>query len=57
MVFLENNQNEWDSRCIDKNMLGIEIEWLKEKRLRDISENPLWYRKWTEEETKNCLRA
>lgn len=33
MEFLENNQNEWDSRCVEKNMFGIEPEWLKEKRL------------------------
>lgn len=52
MKFLENNQNEWDSRCVEKNMLGIEPEWLKTKRIRDIEENPLWYRKWTEEEIK-----
>ena len=52
MEFLENNQNEWDSRCIEKNMLGTEPEWLKAKRIRDMEENPLWYRKWTEEEIK-----
>ena len=54
MAFLENNQNEWDSRCVEKNMLGTEPEWLKEKRIRDIEENPLWYRKWTEEEKKQA---
>lgn len=54
MTFLENNQNEWDSRCVEKNMLGAEPEWLKEKRIRDIEENPLWYRKWTEEEIKQA---
>ncbi|MGM9834801.1 MAG: hypothetical protein ACI31M_03385 [Bacilli bacterium] len=54
MEFLENNQNEWDSRCVEKNMLGTEPEWLKEKRVRDIKENPLWYRKWTEEEIKQA---
>lgn len=54
MEFLENNQNEWDSRCVEKNMLGTEPEWLKEKRVRDIKENPLWYRKWTEEEIKHA---
>ena len=30
--FLENNQNIWDSRLIEKNLFGIEPEWLKEKR-------------------------
>lgn len=52
MDFLENNQNEWDSRCVDKNMLGEEPVWLKEKRARDMLENPLWYRRWTIEEIK-----
>ena len=47
LLFLETNQNEWDSRNLEKNILGIEPEWLKQKRERDIIENPLWYRKWT----------
>lgn len=54
MKFLEENQNEWDSRKIEKNMLGLEPEWLIEKRTRDLKENPLWYRKWTEEEIKKA---
>lgn len=54
MNFLENNQNEWDSRCVERNMLGTEPEWLKEKRIRDTKENPLWYRKWTKEEIKKA---
>lgn len=52
MKFLEENQNEWDSREVEKNMLGAEPEWLVEKRKRDKEENPLWYRKWTENEIK-----
>ena len=54
MDFLENNQNEWDSRMLEKNMLGTEPEWLKEKRIRDMKENPLWYRKWSEDEIKQA---
>lgn len=50
MAFLEENQNEWDSRKLEYYMLGIEPEWLKEKRKRDLKENPLWYRRWTEED-------
>lgn len=50
MQFLENNQNEWDSRKVERNMLGQEPEWLEQKRARDLKDNPLWYRKWTEEE-------
>lgn len=52
MEFLENNQNEWDSRNLDINILGPEPSWLKEKRKRDLCENPLWYRRWTNEEVK-----
>lgn len=54
MTFLENNPNEWDTRVVEKNMLGPEPAWLQEKRKRDILENPLWYRKWTEEEIKQA---
>ena len=54
MDFLEANQNEWDSRNVEKNMLGLEPEWLQEKRKRDTLENPLWYRKWTEDEIKKA---
>lgn len=35
--FLEANQNIWDSRNLEKNILGIEPEWLKEKRIKDQS--------------------
>lgn len=52
MEFLESNQNEWDSRKLERNMLGSEPEWLQEKRKQDVEENPLWYRKWTEDEIK-----
>ena len=45
-TFLENNQNEWDSRNLEKNIFGEEPEWLKEKRQKDKIENPLWYRRW-----------
>lgn len=54
MSFLEKNKNEWDSRCVEVNMLGPEPEWLKEKRVMDNLENPLWYRKWAEEEIKQA---
>lgn len=35
--FLETNQNIWDSRSLEKNILGVEPEWMKEKRIRDRS--------------------
>ena len=33
--FLEANQNIWDSRYLEVNILGIEPEWLKQKRISD----------------------
>ena len=33
--FLEQNQNIWDSRNLEKNILGIEPDWLKGKRKND----------------------
>ncbi len=35
--FLEANQNIWDSRNLEKNILGVEPNWLKAKRIRDKS--------------------
>lgn len=37
--FLEANQNIWDSRNLEKNILGAEPEWLKEKRKQDKEQN------------------
>ena len=45
--FLENNQNEWDSRNLEEYALGEELDWLIEKRKKDLEEDPLWYRRWT----------
>lgn len=36
LEFLKNNQNIWDSRNLEKNILGKEPEWLIEKRKKDI---------------------
>ena len=38
--FLEANQNIWDSRNLEKNILGNEPEWLKEKRKLDSENSP-----------------
>lgn len=54
LTFLEQNQNEWDSRNLEVNALGIEPDWLKEKRKRDIIENPLWYRVWTDDDIEQA---
>ncbi len=53
--FLKNNQNEWDSRNLEKNILGYEDAWLKEKRKRDYLENPIYYKRWTEEEKNYAI--
>lgn len=37
--FLKDNQNIWDSRNLEKNILGAEPEWLKEKRKLDREQN------------------
>lgn len=37
--FLETNQNIWDSRNLEKNILGYEPEWLKQKRKLDKEQN------------------
>ena len=55
MIFLENNQNEWDSRNVEVNMLGSEPDWLQDKRVRDLKENPLFYRYWTEDEINKAI--
>lgn len=42
LSFLEMNQNIWDSRYLEKNILGKEPEWLAAKRKSD-SKKPLGY--------------
>lgn len=55
LLFLKENPNEWDSRKVEKNMLGCEEDWLIAKRKSDKIVNPLWYRRWTEEEIKTAV--
>lgn len=50
MNFLEKNQNLFDSRYLEKNILGVEPEWLEEKRISDEKTNIYKYRVWTKEE-------
>ena len=56
LIFLENNQELWDSRKVDLYMLGEETEWLVAKRKKDSLEKPLGYRLWTKEEIK-CVES
>ena len=53
--FLEKNQGLWDSRNLEKNILGIEPDWLIEKRKKDIRTDPNWYHKWSEEEINKTI--
>ncbi len=52
ILFLKNNQNLWNSKYLEKNILGIEPDWLKEKRKKDYLEEKEEYRRWTDEEIK-----
>ncbi len=53
--FLKDNPDEWDSRNLELYNLGYEPEWLSQKRKRDIEENPLWYRFWSNEEKNKAI--
>lgn len=53
--FLKDNQEEWDSRNLELYVLGNEPEWLSQKRKRDIKENPIWYRFWSDEEKNKAI--
>jgi DNA-binding CsgD family transcriptional regulator len=56
IVFLKNNPYEWDSRNIEEGMLGPEEEWLTDKRKWDEENNPLFYRRWTDEEIMIAIK-
>ena len=45
MKFLEKNQNIWDSRNLEQNILGIEPDWLIEKRRIDRNKSKKEYNK------------
>ena len=47
---LQNNPYEWDSRTVEKGLLGPETVWIEIKRRWDEENNPLFYRRWTDEE-------
>lgn len=49
MDWLEKNQDRWDSRRVPPYGLGIEPQWLVQKRARDEKSTPL-YRFWTDYE-------
>lgn len=49
LEWLEAHQDKWDSRRIPEYGLGVEYDWLKEKRKADKEKSPL-PRKWTDYE-------
>ncbi|MEG1597051.1 MAG: hypothetical protein RR359_02100 [Bacilli bacterium] len=56
MEFLKHHQDMWDSRDLEKNILGTEPEWLKEKRNKDIEDEPQKYKRWDKEELETIKR-
>lgn len=53
--FLKTNQDVWDSRRVEEYALGVEFDWLKEKRKRD-RELPLRrLQKWTPTEDQQLI--
>lgn len=55
MEFLKNNPYEWDSRDINLDLLGINNTWIKDKQKWDEKNNPLFYRRWTDEEILTAI--
>ncbi len=52
--FLKENQTLWDSRSVEKYILGGEPEWLKQKRRQDLIEPPSFFRRWTDAERETA---
>ena len=57
MVFLEHNQDLWDSRLLEENILGEEPKWLLQKRRRDYLNDFTKKPFWTEEEDQIIIEA
>lgn len=53
--YLKNNQDTWDSRNLELHALGLEEDWLKEKRKLDIREKPVLFRTWTSNEIQKAI--
>jgi transposase len=50
LIWLKNNPDKWDSRRVKHLGLGMEYDWLKEKRLLDSYRPRRRLQKWTQEE-------
>ncbi len=55
LEWLEGNQDKWDSRRVELYALGVEPDWLKEKRKRDLRLPKRQNQWWTEEETRELI--
>lgn len=53
--FLEENQDLWDSRNLERFGLGQEFKWLKEKRKRDLKKHTKHREPWTKADDERLL--
>ncbi len=53
--YLKNNQDTWDSRNLELYALGMEEDWLKEKRKNDAKNDPYWHKEWTTDEIQKAI--
>ena len=56
LSFLKNNQDLWDSKRVEKYMLGEEYDWLKEKRIKDNNKTQLNIKPYTPQEDIMILK-
>ncbi len=55
LSFLEDNKNLWNATKIEEYALGIEPEWLKEKRKTDLLRPKNEFKKWNKHEESILL--
>lgn len=53
--WLKNNQHKWDSKKVELYALGLEEEWLKEKRKKDNANQVKKHYRWTRQEDSMAL--
>ena len=54
MDFLKNNPDKWDSRKVKEFTFGIEPDWMKKKRKKDL-EIPKAHKRWTKDEERYLI--
>jgi len=55
LEWLKNNQDKWNSTRLDEYGLGVEPQWLKEKRKTDIDIPKRKFYKWTKQEDQKLI--